>query len=208
MKQVEDLDWNKGEGLLPAIIQDEYSQSVLMLGYMNQESFAQTLKTGLITFYSRSRKNLWVKGETSGHFLKMISWKMDCDRDTLLFQVQPQGATCHLGTDTCFGNFSPSLGFLNQLEEIINTRWTASAEEKSYVSQLAKEGIDRITQKVGEEAIEVVIAAKNKDQQEFEGEVADLLFHTMVLLKEKGTSLKKIAALLAHRHQKKIVSKS
>lgn len=214
--------WNKGSELIPAVIQNFETKDVLMLGYMNEESFNKTLETGLITFFSRSKNRLWTKGESSKNYLKLKDWSIDCDQDTFLFQAQPEGPTCHTGATTCFDGSTEdsksmnakefinqntdvkdknSLAFLNQLESIITNRFNSKDSQKSYVSKLVEEGQDRIIQKVGEEAIEVVIAAKNSDDVDFKNETADLLFHLMVLLKSKGSSLGEIIEILKARHK-------
>lgn len=207
---LEKIDWNKGDGLVPAIVQDGLTHKVLMLGYVNSESLRQTIATGRVTFFSRSRKTLWVKGETSGHFLNLLSWSLDCDSDTVLFQVQADGPTCHLGHISCFDTFTAvsstmssddSLSFLDELGKIIDSRFANPDISKSYVGRLIADGLDRMAQKVGEEAVETVIASKNQDQAEFKGEAADLLFHLMVLLRGKNSSLKEIASVLKARHR-------
>ena len=191
------LDWNKGEGLIPAVVQDATTQRVLMLGYMNQESFTQTLETGRVTFYNRSRQSIWVKGETSGNTLSVVDLKQDCDQDAILIQAKPEGPTCHRETGSCFDG---ELDFLNTLENIIETR-IKDGGENSYVNRLFASGLDRVAQKVGEEAVETVIAAKNDDLGNFENEAADLLFHLMVLLRKKDTKLSKLVTVLQKRHR-------
>jgi phosphoribosyl-ATP pyrophosphohydrolase/phosphoribosyl-AMP cyclohydrolase len=197
------LDWSKGAGLVPAIVQDHDTDAVLMLGFLNKESLEATLTSGNVTFFSRSRQTLWVKGETSGHFLKFVSLVVDCDGDTVLIRAHPQGPTCHLGSPTCFGELPPvgAINFLRQLSEVIDSRIIAAEPSSSYVAKLYQDGLDRIAQKVGEEAIETIIAAKNNDLADFEGEAADLLFHLMVLLKAKGSSLGAISEVLRKRHK-------
>lgn len=203
MNKIPQLDWKKCEGLVPAIVQDSISREVLMLGYMNEESLAKTLESGLVTFFSRSRQTLWTKGESSGHHLKLVSLKADCDSDTLLIQAIPHGPTCHLGSSTCFGDKpDTNLSFLATLGDVIEQRFASADTEQSYVAKLKAAGLDRMAQKVGEEAVETVIAAKNSDLAGFEGEAADLLFHLMVLLKAKGSSLPQLAATLKQRHSK------
>jgi phosphoribosyl-ATP pyrophosphohydrolase/phosphoribosyl-AMP cyclohydrolase len=193
------VDFNKGDGLIPAIIQHYATKTVLMLGYMNEEALAITKKTGKVTFFSRSKKRLWTKGEESGNFLLLKSIAVDCDRDTLLIQAEPIGPTCHTGTDTCFGN-TGAIGFVHQLQRIIEDR-KANPSEKSYTSSLFEKGINKIAQKVGEEAIETVIEAKDDNDELFLNESADLLFHYLVLLTAKGKSLKDVEAVLKARHQ-------
>lgn len=188
------------QGLIPVIVQDNETNKVLMLGYMNQEAFDKTLKLNKVTFYSRSKKRLWTKGEESGNYLNLISIQNDCDNDTLLVKVKPEGATCHKGTDTCWGEENTNdLSFLNQLESIIAQR-KESGDEKSYVNDLFKKGINKIAQKVGEEAVEVVIEAKDNNDELFLNESADLLFHYLILLKVKGYSLKNIVEVLKIRN--------
>lgn len=194
------IDWKKGDGLVPAIVQDTATGKVLMLAYMNQESWALTEKSKRVTFFSRSRNALWTKGETSGNHLDFVSAEVDCDGDTLLIQAKANGPVCHTGTSTCFGAGTESdLSFLSELSQTIDDRFAKPDEEKSYVAKLIAGGIDRMAQKVGEEAVETVIASKNQDTKDFEGEAADLLFHLMVLLKAKGSSLKNVAQVLKTR---------
>jgi len=189
------------KGLIPAIIQDANTKKVLMLGYMNSEALEQTLQTKKVTFYSRSKQRLWVKGEESGNFLKLINVKNDCDNDTLLIQVEPEGPTCHKGTDTCWAEKnSNSLAFLEKLEGIIKQR-KESDDEESYVNSLFKKGINKIAQKVGEEAVEVVIEAKDDNDDLFLEESADLLFHYLILLQAKGFQLKDVAKVLESRNK-------
>lgn len=196
------IDFNKNsDGLIPAIIQDAITKNVLMLGYMNQEAFDKTLETNQVTFFSRTKNRLWTKGEESGHFLNVVSIQNDCDQDTLLIQVNPVGPTCHKGTDTCWGEKNePTFGFLSQLEEVIKNRREAGNAEKSYVASLFEKGINKIAQKVGEEAIEVVIEAKDDNDDLFVNEGADLLFHYLILLQAKGFTLKDIVKVLENRH--------
>lgn len=200
------IDWQKGGGLVPAVVVDANSGAVLMLGYMNEESLARTRQSGRVTFFSRSRQTPWTKGETSGHFLDFVDLRVDCDGDTLLVRARPQGPVCHKGTATCFGDAEPAagLGFLAELGRVIDHRFAGNASvERSYVAKLIAAGADRMAQKVGEEAVETVIASKNSDLAAFEGEAADLLFHLMVLLRAKGSSLARLAAVLQSRHQNK-----
>ena len=192
------MNFEKSEGgLIPAVIQDAESHRVLMIGYMNRESYEKTLETKKVTFFSRSRQSIWVKGETSGNFLDVVEISPDCDGDALLIKASPVGPTCHRGTTACFDS---ELGFLTELEAVIESRKSASPET-SYVAKLFARGLDRIAQKVGEEAVETVIAAKNSDAAVFESEASDLLFHLMVLLKAKGSSLGSLVRLLKTRHQ-------
>ena len=184
-------------GLLPVIIQDAETKIVLMLGYMNAEAFEKTKSEGKVTFFSRSKNRLWTKGETSGNFLEVIDIKADCDADTLLIKVRPCGPVCHTGTDTCFAEKNKK-NSLNQLEKTIHQRFL-NPSEQSYVSSLAAKGINKIAQKVGEEAIELVIEAKDDNAALFLGEAADLLFHYLVLLRAKNFSLKDVEAVLEQR---------
>ena len=186
-------------GLLPAIIQDATTKTVLMLGYMNQEALTKTLATGRVTFYSRSKQRLWTKGEESGHFLELVDLKADCDQDTLLIQAHPKGPTCHKGTDSCWGEENQAhFGFFSALEETIAQR-KAQDDDKSYVASLFRAGINKIAQKVGEEAVETVIEAKDDNDELFLNESADLLFHYLILLQAKGYRLKDIEATLKGR---------
>jgi phosphoribosyl-ATP pyrophosphohydrolase/phosphoribosyl-AMP cyclohydrolase len=193
-------DFNKNpDGLLPAIVQDAQTLKVLMLGYMNQEALEKTISSGKVTFFSRSKKRLWTKGEESGHFLNFKSLKIDCDHDTLLVFAQPLGPTCHKGTDTCWGERNQSeLGFVNELEAVIENRKTAP-QDGSYVSSLFEKGVDKIAQKVGEEAVETVIEAIANREELFMEEAADLFFHYLILLQSKGKTLKDIGAVLEKR---------
>lgn len=196
------VDFTKNaDGLVPAIIQDEKTRVVLMLGYMNQEALTKTLETKKVTFYSRTKGSLWTKGEKSGNFLNLVNIKNDCDRDTLLITVFPDGPTCHKGTDTCWEEKNETqFGFLSTLENIITNRKENKGNEKSYVSSLFKSGINKIAQKVGEEAIEVVIEAKDNNDEFFLNESADLLFHYLILLQAKGFTLKDIENVLESRN--------
>ena len=195
-------DWQKGAGLLPAIVQDADTQQVLMLGYMNAEALAQTLATKRVTFFSRSKNRLWVKGESSGHFLDFVSATSDCDNDALLVLAWPNGPTCHRGTCSCFGESGASgPGFLAQLDRTIAAR-IASGDEKSYTVRLVREGVQRVAQKVGEEGVETALAAVAGTNDQLAGEAADLLYHLIVLLHAKGLSLADALAVLAQRHQR------
>ncbi|MBT8303492.1 MAG: bifunctional phosphoribosyl-AMP cyclohydrolase/phosphoribosyl-ATP diphosphatase HisIE [Bacteroidia bacterium] len=195
------IDYNKYlDGLVPAIIQDDETQAVLMLGFMNEEALEKTKETKQVTFFSRSKKRLWTKGEESGNFLNLSSIHLDCDNDTLLIKVNPIGPVCHLGTDTCWAeNNESSFGFLSNLENIISSRQKDNPE-KSYVASLFRSGINKIAQKVGEEAIEVVIEAKDSNDALFLDESADLLFHYLILLRAKGFSLQDVEQNLKQRH--------
>lgn len=197
------IDFNKNQdGLVPAIIQDVNTKNVLMLGYMNEEAFKKTKHTKKVTFYSRSKKRLWTKGEESGNVLHLVDYKIDCDNDTLLIQVKPDGPTCHKGTDTCWAEENaPTYGFLTDLEKIISNRKLNANGEKSYVASLFEKGINKIAQKVGEEAVEVVIEAKDENDNLFLNESADLLFHYLILLQAKDFKLDDIVNVLNQRHQ-------
>ncbi|NEW78186.1 MAG: bifunctional phosphoribosyl-AMP cyclohydrolase/phosphoribosyl-ATP diphosphatase HisIE [Gelidibacter sp.] len=196
------INFNKNnDGLVPAIIQDATTKNILMLGYMNQEAFDKTLETNQVTFFSRTKNRLWTKGEESGNFLNVVSVQNDCDQDTLLIQVNPVGPTCHKGTDTCWGEKNEAtFGFLSELEKVIKSRREAGNSEKSYVASLFEKGINKIAQKVGEEAVEVVIEAKDDNDDLFVNESADLLFHYLILLQAKGFTLKDIVKVLEKRH--------
>jgi len=197
------INFNKNnDGLIPAIIQDATTKKVLMLGYMNQEAFDKTIESNQVTFFSRTKNRLWTKGEESGNFLNVVSVQNDCDQDTLLIQVNPVGPTCHKGTDTCWGEKNETtFGFLSQLEEVIKSRREAGNSEKSYVASLFEKGINKIAQKVGEEAVEVVIEAKDDNDELFINESADLLFHYLILLQAKGFALKDIVKVLENRQK-------
>lgn len=189
------------EELVPAIIQDAQTKTVLMLGYMNAEALEQTIETKKVTFYSRSKQRLWMKGEESGNVLNLVSIKNDCDNDTLLIHVNPQGPTCHKGTDTCWNEENnQDFGFISKLEETITDRIKNADSKKSYVASLFKNGINKIAQKVGEEAVEVVIEAKDNNDRLFLDESADLLFHYLILLQAKGFKLNDIVEVLKSRH--------
>ena len=195
-----DIKYNN-EGLIPAIIQDSKTKTVLMLGYMNAEAVSKTLETNKVTFFSRSKQRLWTKGEESGHFLSLNNLKNDCDNDTLLIQATPQGPTCHNGTDTCWGESNTeSFGFLSELETIITDRKENASSKTSYVSELFEKGLNKIVQKVGEEAVEVVIEAKDDNDDLFLNESADLLFHYLILLQAKGFKLENVIDVLKSRH--------
>ena len=189
------------DGLVPAIIQDANTRKVLMLGFMNQEAIDATLLQQKVTFFSRTKNRLWTKGEESGHFLNYISMELDCDNDTLLIQANPFGPVCHKGTDTCWGTANDNdLSFLSNLETVIDQRKAASPDS-SYVASLFAKGINKIAQKVGEEAVEVVIEAKDDNAPLFLDESADLLFHYLILLNAKGFSLTDVVKVLAARHK-------
>jgi phosphoribosyl-ATP pyrophosphohydrolase/phosphoribosyl-AMP cyclohydrolase len=196
------MDFNKfSDGLMPAIIQDDETRRVLMLGYMNLEAFNETMSSGKICFFSRSKARLWTKGEESGNFLYLKSYALDCDQDALLFKVKPAGPVCHTGADTCWDEVNVAEDFLVHLEGIIELRKN-SDDENSYIRSLFKKGINKIAQKVGEEAVEVVIEAKDNDDEKFLNESADLLFHYLLLLNSKGFNLAQVKDILKQRHKK------
>ncbi len=194
------LDFTKGDGLIPVIVQDAATNKVLMLGYMNEAALDKTTKEGKVTFFSRSKQRLWTKGETSGNFLNVVSIAQDCDEDTLLIKVNPVGPVCHTGADTCFKETNQSDNFLLHLESVIQDR-RDNPSDKSYTTSLFKKGINKVAQKVGEEAVELVIEAKDDDKELFMGEAADLMYHYLVLLAAKGFELKEVIDVLKERHQ-------
>lgn len=196
---VDALDWSKGDGLLPAIVQDSHSGAVLMLGYMDRAALEQTLQSGKVTFFSRSKQRLWTKGETSGNFLVCQSLHADCDGDTLLIRARPQGPVCHLGTPSCFGAAAPPPGFLAELDALVAQR-ERERPAGSYTTKLFDSGVRRIAQKVGEEGVEASLAGVSGDDAELLGEAADLLFHLIVLLRARGRSIGEVVATLADRH--------
>lgn len=201
------VDWEKMQGLVPAVIQHALSGALLMLGYMNPEALAETETTGRVTFFSRSKQRLWVKGEESGHFLEARSIALDCDRDTLLILAEPRGPVCHLGTPTCFGGAPPRsraehLSFLGELEALVADRMEKRPDE-SYVARLSAQGTHRIAQKVAEEGVELALAAVTEPNDKIVAEAADLLFHAVVLLKQKGLSLTDVVGELERRHRAK-----
>ena len=199
-QNIKNLNFSKyADGLIPAIIQDETNSTVLMLGFMNQSAIDETLSTGKVCFFSRTKQRLWTKGEESGNFLLVRSIHSDCDDDTLLIKARPVGPVCHTGNDTCF-NESNNAKFLNQLEEIIRDRLSSESED-SHVRRLASKGINAIAQKVGEEAVELVIEAKDDNEEKFMNEAADLLFHYLVLLNFKGKRLNDVETILESRHK-------
>ncbi|MDQ8750159.1 bifunctional phosphoribosyl-AMP cyclohydrolase/phosphoribosyl-ATP diphosphatase [Elizabethkingia miricola] len=194
-----EIDFNKNkDGLVPVIIQNYLTEQVLMLGYMNPEAYNKTKEEGKVTFFSRSKNRLWTKGETSGNFLEVKEILLDCDQDTLLIKVKPNGPTCHTGSVSCFGSQSRK-GFLYELQHVISDRIDNNIEN-SYTNQLYKRGINKVAQKVGEEAVEVVIEAKDNNDDLFKNESADLLYHYLILLKAKGFTLEDIEAVLRERH--------
>ncbi|MGM0478806.1 MAG: bifunctional phosphoribosyl-AMP cyclohydrolase/phosphoribosyl-ATP diphosphatase HisIE [Bacteroidota bacterium] len=196
-----EIDFEKGDGLVPAIIQDVDTMDVLMLGYMNEEAYEETLKTKRVTFYSRSKQRLWTKGEESGNTLELHSLEVDCDNDTLLVKARPNGPTCHTGTTTCWGDTaSNQFGVIEQLESIINDR-QLNPSDQSYISSLFDKGMNKIAQKVGEEAVEVVIEAKDDNEELFLNESADLLFHYLILLRAKGYGINDVLEVLKERRK-------
>lgn len=196
------INFEKQNGLVPAIIQDSVTLNVLMLGYMNEEAYKKTVSTKKVTFYSRSRKCLWTKGETSGNYLELVSIKTDCDNDTLLIRAIPHGPTCHTGTDTCWGedNKKNPVLFLTELQDFINKRHE-EMPEKSYTTSLFKDGTERMAQKVGEEALEAVIEAVKGDNKRLIYESSDMIYHLIVLLTSKGLRIEQVISELAERHQ-------
>jgi phosphoribosyl-ATP pyrophosphohydrolase/phosphoribosyl-AMP cyclohydrolase len=204
---IADLDWDKGEGLLPAVVQHARTGALLMLGYMNRESLRTTLASGRVTFFSRSRKELWTKGATSGNFLEVVAVSVDCDADTILVQVLPAGPACHKGSSTCFPGAIRSdaegLAFLAQLERIISQRMAAQPED-SYTARILAEGPRRLAQKIGEEGVELALAAASGDDAEVLDEAADLLFHLTLLLRQRGMSLADVVEKLELRHAKPV----
>lgn len=196
-----EIDFNKMNGLVPAIVQDAQTKTVLMLGYMNEEAYNKTIETGKVTFWSRSRNTLWTKGETSGNFLHLVDIKVDCDNDTLLVKANPDGPTCHKGTDTCWGekNEKNALLFLTELQDFIEKRHE-EMPEGSYTTSLFKDGLNRMAQKVGEEALELVIEACNGTNERLIYEGSDMLYHLIVLLTSKGLRIEDMASELAERH--------
>lgn len=192
------IDFIKGNGLVPVVIQDNTTLQVLMLGYMNEEAFEKTQVEGKVTFFSRSKNRLWTKGEKSGNFLWTKEITVDCDNDTILIKASPDGPTCHTGTTSCFGEKSPK-GFLYELETVISNRIATDTSE-SYTNTLYKRGINKVAQKVGEEAVELVIEAKDNNAELFKNEAADLMYHYILLLQAKGFSLQDVEEILLKRH--------
>jgi phosphoribosyl-ATP pyrophosphohydrolase/phosphoribosyl-AMP cyclohydrolase len=195
------IDFKKSDGLVPVVIQDEITLEVLMLGYMNEEAYQKTISEGKVTFFSRTKNRLWTKGEESGNFLHVVSIKEDCDQDTLLIRVNPVGPTCHNGTRSCFDS-QYNQNFIFELEKIIDDRYK-NPVEGSYVDKLRAKGINKIAQKVGEEGVETVIAALNETEHDFINETSDLIFHLLVLMREKNVSLSSIAKNLENRNSGK-----
>lgn len=192
------IDFTKGNGLVPVIIQNDTTLQVLMLGYMNEAAFLKTKEDKKVTFFSRSKNRLWTKGEESGNFLEVKDIQIDCDNDTILIKALPVGPTCHKGTTSCFADETPK-GFLYELERIVSDRIDTN-DEKSYTNKLYKRGINKVAQKVGEEAVELVIEAKDNDADLFKNEAADLFYHIIILLKAKGFTLSEIEAVLRERN--------
>ena len=198
---LDEIDWDKGEGLVPAIVQNSDNGQILMLAYMDRAALAQTISSKKVTFFSRSKNRLWTKGETSGNWLDYISGEMDCDADTILIQARPQGPSCHMGSVTCFNDQTPSnIGFLDQLGRLIAERHK-TMPKGSYTTSLFTEGKARIAQKVGEEGVELALARMKDDSAEMANEAADLLFHMMVLLEDAGLSLADAITVLQDRHK-------
>ncbi len=197
---MEEIDFSKGNGLVPAVIQDNSTLQVLMVGYMNKESLEKTMKEKRVTFFSRSKNRLWTKGETSGNFLEVVSVTSDCDNDSILIKVTPAGPVCHTGNTSCFGEESVQ-GFIYKLENIIDKRIEDNVND-SYTNKLFRKGINKVAQKVGEEAVELVIEAKDNNIDLFRNEAADLLYHTLILLKAKGVKLEDVEKVLMERHNK------
>ncbi len=197
-----DLDWQKMDDLIPAIIQDHSTKKVLMLGYMNKESLNKTVETGKVTFYSRSKKRLWTKGETSGHFLEVTDIASDCDQDALVIEAMPHGPTCHLGSQSCFGDeMKPGdMSFLVHLEKVIEDR-LVNAPEGSYTAKLLAKGTHKVAQKVGEEGVEVALAGAAEGREELINESADLIFHLIVLLRHRAVGLEEVISCLQSRHR-------
>jgi phosphoribosyl-ATP pyrophosphohydrolase/phosphoribosyl-AMP cyclohydrolase len=196
------IDFEKMSGLVPAIVQDSVSGRLLMQGYMNEDALQKTKESGQVTFFSRSKNRLWTKGESSGNFLELVSIAVDCDGDSILVKANPRGPVCHTGSDTCFDESNDSkTGFIDQLREIIKDRKN-NPNENSYTASLFAKGINKIAQKVGEEAVEIVIEAKDDNKELFLGEAADLLFHYLILLEAKGYELDEVMQVLMERHKK------
>ena len=196
---ISNVDFTKADGLVPVVVQDAATRAVLMLGYMNEAALEKTLAEGRVTFFSRSKQRLWTKGETSGNFLELVDLQLDCDQDTLLALVNPKGPTCHTGTDTCFGTTNEG-EFVRQLEKVIQQRRDEPSDQ-SYTSSLFRKGINKIAQKVGEEAVELVIEAKDDNEELFLNEAADLLYHYLVLLAAKGYAWEDVMKVLRSRHK-------
>ncbi len=203
MIDINKIDFNKGHGLVPVIAQDVDTQKVLMMGYANEEAIEVSQKSGKLTFFSRSKNRIWTKGEESGHFLEIISMALDCDEDTILAKVRPKGPVCHTGTDTCWAesNQHSEIHFIEKLERVIEDRKKRFNAENSYVASLFAKGINKIAQKVGEEAVELIIESKDDNEALFLGEAADLLFHYLILLQAKGYKIDDVLKVLKERHK-------
>ncbi|WP_392560105.1 bifunctional phosphoribosyl-AMP cyclohydrolase/phosphoribosyl-ATP diphosphatase HisIE [Orbus mooreae] len=199
-QQLNQLDWQKVDNLMPVIIQHAISGDVLMLGYMNQEALQQTIASKQVTFYSRTKQRLWTKGETSGHFLNVVNMSVDCDNDTLLILVYPIGPTCHTGSNSCFSEVQTQWGFLFELEQLLASRKSADPSS-SYTAKLYHDGTKRIAQKVGEEGVETALAATVHDREELKNESADLIYHLLVLLQDQNLSLSNVIDILKSRHK-------
>jgi phosphoribosyl-AMP cyclohydrolase / phosphoribosyl-ATP pyrophosphohydrolase len=197
---MDQIDFKKGNGLVPVVVQDNSTLQVLMVGYMNEEALNKTTKERKVTFFSRSKDRLWTKGESSGNYLNVVEISADCDNDSILIKANPEGPTCHTGSTSCFGEETPK-GFIYKLEHIINQRINDNTEE-SYTNKLYKKGINKVAQKVGEEAVELVIEAKDENIDLFKNEAADLIYHLLILLKAKGVDLRSIEEVLKERHKK------
>lgn len=195
------IDFSKSDGLVPCIVQDANTSVILMLAYMNEEAYQKSIQEKRLTFYSRSKKRLWTKGETSGNYLNLVEIKVDCDNDTLLAKVNPMGVVCHTGQDTCFNEENKKAWTIKSLEKLIQDR-RANPIANSYTNKLFESGINKIAQKVGEEAVELVIESKDENKELFLGEAADLLYHYLVLLSAKNVSLNDVEGVLAKRHTK------
>ncbi|HEN3616057.1 TPA: bifunctional phosphoribosyl-AMP cyclohydrolase/phosphoribosyl-ATP diphosphatase HisIE [Yersinia enterocolitica] len=200
-QQINQLDWEKVDNLMPAIVQHAVSGEVLMMGYMNKEALAVTEETGKVTFFSRTKQRLWTKGESSGHFLNVVNIYPDCDNDTLLILVNPIGPTCHLGNNSCFAPAASDWGFLYQLEQLLSSRKSADPAS-SYTAKLYASGTKRIAQKVGEEGVETALAATVNDREELTNEASDLMYHLLVLLQDQDLDLSKVIGRLRERHEK------
>ncbi|MGM7921653.1 bifunctional phosphoribosyl-AMP cyclohydrolase/phosphoribosyl-ATP diphosphatase HisIE [Yersinia enterocolitica] len=200
-QQINQLDWEKVDNLMPAIVQHAVSGEVLMMGYMNKEALAVTEETGKVTFFSRTKQRLWTKGESSGHFLNVVNIYPDCDNDTLMILVNPIGPTCHLGNNSCFAPAASDWGFLYQLEQLLASRKSADPAS-SYTAKLYASGTKRIAQKVGEEGVETALAATVNDREELTNEASDLMYHLLVLLQDQDLDLSKVIGRLRERHEK------
>ena len=196
---MKNIDFNKGNGLVPVVIQDNTTLQVLMLGYMNEEAFKKTREEGKVTFFSRSKNRLWTKGETSGNYLIVKEITIDCDNDTLLIKVNPAGPVCHTGRKSCFGE-ETAKGFIYDLEQVVSQRIDNNASD-SYTNKLFRKGINKVAQKVGEEAVELIIEAKDDDPELFKNEAADLLYHLLILFKTKNVSFSEVEEVLLNRHK-------